>query len=394
MRTPPRPLDLLTTVLGRLTIPATASDDGEHLTIAGQTLAVRTRSLPSSTERILEPIAVHVLRQRPSARNDSLLIIATPRLPFTWQKMVTELSRFVPHDLTGKAMTAAGQAPGCWAICSEMGGYVLNGLPECAFRTDHDIPGMTGPMLAAAAIHQMRQPKVTDLMLSVLKLLLARTSPQHHMWFGEPGLDLVKTRDVMSRCGVSQSAAFAVVKELRERDWVVVDRLTGLRIRDGKQLMQWWLEYARASRPTRLALRSLFRENQQRLSHSDLLAWLKSRLALRNCMWAVNGWTACGLHERSFVTAIEQKPLTLALKGSLAHVMDSWGLALCKDPTDDRAIVHVDIVQSESVFFGGVVRDQLPCVDLWQAALDVCGDPNRGAEQAEAIIQELFPDQA
>jgi hypothetical protein len=394
MRKSSSPLSLLSSVLGRLKIPATVSDDGEQLTIAGQTLPVRIRSLPSSTERILEPITVHVLRQRATAQNDSLLVIATPRLPFAWHKMVAELTSILPHELSGKPLTATGQAPGCWAICSEMGGYVLNGLPECEFCSNNDIPGMTGPMLAAAAIHHLRHPKVTDLMLSVLKLLLARSSPTHHLWFGEPGLELVTTRDVMRRLGVSQSAAFAVIKELRERDWVVVDRLTGPRISDGKQLIRWWLEYARASRPTRLALRSLFSEHHHRLSHADLLAWLRCRQALHQCLWAVNGWTACGLHERSFVTNIEQRPLTIALKGSLAHVLDSWSLALCKDPTDDRAIIHVDVVHSESVFLGEVVRDQLPCVDLWQVALDVYGDPNRGAEQAEAIVQELFPDQA
>jgi len=81
----------------------------------------------------------------------------------------------------------------------------------------------------------------------------------------------------------------------------------------------------------------------------------------------------------------------MAFKGSLSHLMDAWGLAPCSDPTDDRAIIHVDVVQLESVFLGGVVRNHIPCVDLWQAALDVCSDPDRGAEQSEAIVEELFP---
>jgi hypothetical protein len=83
------------------------------------------------------------------------------------------------------------------------------------------------------------------------------------------------------------------------------------------------------------------------------------------------------------------KPLVVVVRGPASRVRQAWSLA---DVPAERALFHLQSSPTPAATFAMATDVRgLPCVDLWEAALDVASDPQRGIEQTRAIADALFP---
>ena len=389
----PSAVALFLSIMEQLRVDVVPTEEDTHFKVNGRTVVLHTRSLPSSNERLLEPIVLHALRQRAHEVNDDvMLVIAVPRLPSAWQQLVDQVKKLMGGRLRHED-DLGGWTIGRWAIVSERGGYIINDLPGIGSSAKDDLLTMNGARLAAAVIPLMKDPRRSDLTMCVLKLLLARAIQGSDVWFNSHSLSFTTTSAMAKTLEISESAAYGIISDLQSRGWVMVDKKRGpvlLKIHD---IAEWWLTLAKVSRRSRVTLRSLY--PSKRLMHaSERLEWLRQQSSARGCHWAVNGWTACDLHQQSFLINSEKKPCSIALVGSIAHLAQAWELAIC-DEQDDRAILQVEVVEhARSVLIGMLTIDGLPCVDLWQVALDVVSDHDRGPEQAGAIRDYLLSDES
>lgn len=388
----PSAVALFLNTMDQLKVDVVPTEEDTHFKVNGQTVILHARSLPSSNERLLEPIVLHALRQRAhEVTGEVVLVIAVPRLPSTWHELVDHVKKLMGGRLRHED-DLGGWTIGRWMIVSELGGYIINDLPGIGSSAKDDLPAMTGPRLAAAVIQLMKDPRRSDLTMCVLKLLLARAIDGSAEWFNSRSLSFTTTSAMAKTLEFSESAAYGIISDLQSRGWVMVDKKRGPVLVKVHDVAEWWLMLAKVSRRSLLTLRPLYQGKRLMLPR-ERLEWLRKRSSVRGCHWAVNGWTACDLHQQSFLINAEKKPCSIALVGSIAHLAQAWELAICDDQ-DERAILQVDVVEhARSVLVGMLTIDGLPCVDLWQAALDVVSDHDGGPEQARAIRDHLLSEE-
>jgi hypothetical protein len=80
----------------------------------------------------------------------------------------------------------------------------------------------------------------------------------------------------------------------------------------------------------------------------------------------------------------------LYVVGDPGAAMEEWNLEACEDRDAHFRLRHARF--PKSILRGRLVneKENLPVVDVLQAALDVCGHAARGAEQAEYIINHVL----
>ena len=343
-------------------------------------LEIRNRSLQDSVERILETLVLHALRQQRSP-DSRILVISVPNLPLHPERLTEEYDRLVEYRKGSKVR---------WAIISERGGSVihLDGiLPKRVI--EQDMPALRGPALAAGAL-AFANPQRSDLTLTLLKLLLADRSPTHDAWFGPGFIRPTSANDLATRFGVSVSAIYAAIGAIRHRRWMDPRRGSELRLTEAGPVITWWMDHAKNNPAKRIAVRDMFAKRTT--SMPGTLAWLRKRPKVTACQWMVNGWGAIELHGASHLNTLATKPVSLVLRGPLPALLKMWDLVPSDSASDPRTILHIETATCpRSVFIGGNVLDGLPCIDLFQAALDVVSDPDRGVEQSTAITESLFP---
>ena len=384
------PTDLFLSLLGRLHIPVIPTDDPFRFLVHGQPVTLHTRSLPSSTERLLEPIILHAMRQRTLVvSEDVLLVIVVPQLPSTWHQLVDDVGMLLGGPLR---LHDARQVPtsGRWVIVSELGGCIINGLSGVESSAHPDTPGMLGPRSSPSVIQQKKDPRRSDIAMCILKLLFARAIQGSEAWCNTQHLGFTTTSALARSLAISESAAYGIISDLQSRQWVAVDKKHGPQLVQAPEVAEWWLMLARTTRHARIALRPLY-PSTQLTDPGERLEWLRTRTEVPGCHWAVNGWTACDLHQQSFLMDSTGKPCCIALVGTFAQLARAWELVICDDPLDARAFLQIDVVEHpRSVLVGRLTLQGLPCVDLWQAALDVVSDQDHGLEQARAIMEYLL----
>jgi hypothetical protein len=126
--------------------------------------------------------------------------------------------------------------------------------------------------------------------------------------------------------------------------------------------------------------------------HETIMQWLAQRPTTSS--WAVNGWSACQCHSASVLIEPDAKPFSIAYLGSVDQIAKDWGLMKVDRIDDSRTLFLVEpVTMAKSLFSKGTLGgfNGVPVVDLWQAAVDVVSDPDRGIEQAEAVADLLWP---
>jgi len=101
--------------------------------------------------------------------------------------------------------------------------------------------------------------------------------------------------------------------------------------------------------------------------------------------FAVCGFEACRLLDVLHAPVFRSEVYVV---GDLPSAMDTLEL----EPCDGRD-AHLFIRKArfaQSILRGRQVKDNLPVVDVLQAALDVCDRAARGAEQAEYIVRHVL----
>jgi hypothetical protein len=324
---------------------------------------------------------LHAVRQRSGHDSDaqnSLLVVRIPKFPSDRVRILADMARMIPPD---------PKHPTRWAVISELGGYLihLDGIVEDSMEGS-DRPVLSGSSMTAAAIEMMRDPMRSDLTLTVLKVLLAQRSHQPQIWFGPSYIAPCTQRELAGHLEVSASSLHQAITTLRGRGWLDARRGGILTLTNPAAVVGWWLDHAKNNPARRIGLRSVFSATT-----SDRWTWLKSRPWVADVTWAVNGWSAIALKDEAILNDPEAKPLSLVMQGSFQSLLKSWELVPCSSPDDPRLIIMVEATHTpRSTFIGARTRHGLPCVDHFQAALDVIGDPNRGIEQAVAMADSLF----
>lgn len=400
-----RTLQLFTDLMRRLGYAVEAFSreemNGPHhmVKLADQIFIARPRSLQPVLERMLEPIAMHAMRERRPLLNDGpppeLLIIAVERLPMNFERLRKMAGAIIGRSLDYQRSDASDDqkpvTPGNWMVISELGGFILNLPLFDVGREQEDSPLITGPRLAAMVISNMRDPLRSDVTQVVIKALLAKSTKASKEILPDRFLDFTSTSSMAKCLGIAESSAYGAMKELCERNWGGVDRKIGPCLHEPKKVAKWWLDQAKDMKQYRIYLRPML-PGKHLPDIDSRVEYISSKKPLSTCSWAINGWSAIALHDHLFITSIAKKPLSIAFRGSIETMMMEWNLSYSDGPHDPRIILVVDLLESQrSPLLGATdIRPRVQVVDLWQAALDVVNDPDRGSEQAIAIMEYLF----
>ena len=107
-------------------------------------------------------------------------------------------------------------------------------------------------------------------------------------------------------------------------------------------------------------------------------------LSISKAHIAVGGFEACS--RLGLIHASYPNP-EVHIKGPIEAILHDLNVEICEPRDAEFNIIRSR--HSESVFRGAQVLDRVPIVDAIQAALDVAGNPARGLEQAEYIIERI-----
>jgi len=355
---------------------------GSAMHIAGTSVAVICRSLPDVPERLLEVLSLHILRGASSQGAGTLMLIVVPRLP----RAKDDWS----GDIRSAQKRLRSRAP--WAIISHRGGC-LACLPAHKRRLivvpDRHVDAHSSQ--DALATHEVS----SDVALAVLKSMVLSKTPGgarlqgqrthgngFHSGPGAPDTLMSLAR----RLGVSRASVYNAIGEFVRNGWVRAQRGQLPVIRAPADMLNWWLDKRRHHQSRRIAVAPLYETPPTRRTH--ILDWLRNHYKASDVAFALTGWSACALHRRLVVNDIGSKPITISVRDSIGSAMSTWSL---REVADDRAFLHLQKSPHPLTTFSWLHDiDGLPVVDLWEAAIDVVSDPQRGFEQACAIRDDVF----
>ena len=357
---------------GDVTAVALAKGRRAALAIAIKTTARATRDL---LEGYVARWAI-LARDAGPAKRGALATVPTLALlvPHLGTLRLPELDAFLGEDLAAKRHLV---------VISQRGGRIV-ALPKLGVRVER--PDDAAPASSAPA-RSAGLSLTSDVAQWALKVLLANVAKQdRRTWGGPTRADrLGNPGDLAELAGIGSSTAYAVVDALRERRWVATPRRGAFDVIDLRGMLRWWLDVAKHERPRLVPMQPVYDRLGRDLPAA--LRWLRDTRA-DGVRWAVGGWAAVAEHDASHVVNIESQPVLLHTSAPLAELERSFRLSRASDA--GTAPVLVQVTSGARSVLGGVVgADRLPVVDLWQAALDVAGDPQRGIEQAESIAERL-----
>jgi hypothetical protein len=347
--------------------------------------------LPAVPERILEAIKAHLFEslQREHGglehhettlekpKRDTVLLVRVPYFPTS--------ARFTQQL---EALTVARPKRAAWAIVSDGGGAYLS-FPESKAVSIPDDHTMEAARMTAEAVRTMRNPWSSDVASALMTILLMRRAQPRSQWSDwTPSAAVQDIEALAIYLGVGRSTLYGVILEFERDGWMSSERGRLPTLTDIPGLVNWFFDHRKHVRDQRLAVVPLYAPAWK--IHDDILHWLRTTAGTSSITWAITGWQACALHDLGVLVNSDVKPMEIVVREPVSAVLREWQLK--SQPYTGGPSLHVIATPMPITTFActGIPIKGLPVVDPWQAALHVISDPNRGIEQATAIVDSLW----
>ena len=213
----------------------------------------------------------------------------------------------------------------------------------------------------------------SDLNQWMLKILVLKPM-KPTLWAG-PRDDIRTATDLARGAKVSIETAHRFVRTFEERDFLR-RTTTGLRLVRVEELLDAWLAAERLSARCPIPAR-WFPERPASVAS----AFPRSGSAQA----IVGGFEAC---RRMGLLHATSDALEIHVLGTWQRDLPTWSVERCEAEQADLSLVPS--LNPESVVRGSVAGDDLPTVDVLQAALDVVHSAARGTEQARFLIDHVL----
>ncbi|MDZ4819199.1 MAG: hypothetical protein SGJ20_09530 [Planctomycetota bacterium] len=219
-----------------------------------------------------------------------------------------------------------------------------------------------------------RESLFSDLNRWMLKILLMRDVPSN-LW-GGPKERVMSAKDLRTVAKVSTEKAYSFLRAFAEAGYVR-ETSDGIIVTRRAEMLQKWLNHELAFRTDSVAVRWIF-------GHAPDL----TKILLQQdgpTQFAVTGFEACHLLG-VLHTPVPRKEVCIF--GDVEIAIKAWHLQECEPRDADFLILKLP--NPKSVLRGHVTANELPVVDVLEAALAVIGQLPRGAEQAQYIFTEVL----
>jgi len=310
-------------------------------------------------QELIGSLSASILRTKRLAKNISAMPLVLGYAPRIGSKAVERVEEFMSLNADDVS----------WGLLDQAGRVRLH-FP--AQGLDVDRRSIKGAEKAEP--ERSRQVQLfSDLNRWLLKILLLRDAPAG-MWGGPR--ELVDTPTLLGRVGnVSVAKAHRFFNAFEDRNYL---RRTaeGIRVVRKELLMNAWMTEEIHHQKAEMPARFLFEPTDNPLERLTRLP---------DQRFAISGFEACRLHG---VLHTVSPGLTIHVEDDFSAFLEHWDLEECTHR--DANVVLTRQRYPESVFRGTVMFQNLPVVDLLQAALDVRPLKSRGLEQAEFIIHHVF----
>ncbi len=213
----------------------------------------------------------------------------------------------------------------------------------------------------------------SDLNSWMLKILLLRKAPSEH--WGGPRVKAGTPTELHRIADVSSETAHRFVRTFEEYDYLRRTK-KGLKMVRVEALLEAWMAAERLAPPKRIPA-SWFLAGDSSLE-SVFSPTLNSQVV-------VGGFEACGRHG---LLHTPSPHLEIHVLGNWKPEAADWKIEL--DGVDEPDLFLVESPYPRSIVSGCVEHDDLPTVDIIQAALDVVHSSSRGAEQAQLIMGNVL----
>lgn len=327
-----------------------------HVEAQGCHFAIEVKALHSSRTLHLEgQLAVAVLQIRDYARVNNCGALVMVKLPKLGRKTIAFAADFMERHAREVG----------WCLFDESGSFHLV-VPTLHVAASHSGPRSTHP-----EHDPVRGALFSDLNRWMLKLLLM--SDVSAQYWGGPRQHVGTARDLRELAGVSNEKAYSFLRVFHKLGYVRESNGRFIITRHS-ELIRTWLNHELAFQSGGIPVRSL-------RGHS--LEVLASRDGPEPV--AVTGFEACRILGVLHAPVPRREVL---VHGQIGTALKAWDCHRC-DPRDADFIVK-RMSNPKSVLRGRVVRDNLPVVDVLEAALSVFGQMPRGTEQAEYIVAKVL----
>lgn len=214
----------------------------------------------------------------------------------------------------------------------------------------------------------------SDLNRWMLKVFLLRTAPAG-MWSG-PREDVRSVRQLATIASVSLGAAQRFVRTFEEQGFLRATREGVTLVRRG-ELLRAWLAVEAAEPVAHAPVRWIFGRP------TDLRQVIGA--GVDGPTYVIGGFEAA--RRLGVLRAVGDGPPLIHVARKDHRLFEAWNVEAC-DPRDAHLRLS-EMRYADAVTRGAVTLDGLRVVDVLQSALDVVGDPGRGREQADYVLQHV-----
>jgi hypothetical protein len=255
-----------------------------------------------------------------------------------------------------------------WGLIDQSGAAQLV-VP--ALNLDVDLPGQFAP---PSWPRQRPMQLFSDLNQWMLKILLLADAPPS-LW-GGPRQSVATPTELHRVAHVSVEKAHQFVRAFQQTGLVRQTR-HGLAVVRKKALVDMWFHDASSRSSRRMPARWIFGEP------TSLEQVFSKKGAPSN--FAVCGFEACRFLGILHAPVMNREVYFL---GDPEAALAIWDLEACDDR--DAHFYLRKARSAQSILRGRLVKENLPVVDVLQAALDVCDQAARGMEQSQYIINHVL----
>ena len=316
------------------------------------------QSNSASIESIIGLLASSFLRSQHRVQTPSTTPLVLAIVPRVGAKTKRAVEQFMSEN-----------APDCgWGLIDRTGATRIVVPPLGIDAEEHGI--VNQPRWKKRSSTQL----FSDLNRWMLKVLLLADAPPD-LWNG-PRADIASATELHRVAKVSVAKAHQFCDAI-ERLGFLVRGPKGLTLVRKKTLVETWFHNERARRTDPIAVRSIFGrppDLQEMFCRQEIPG-----------DYAICGFEACRLLGVLHTPVVRAEVYVI---GELEAAFDALDLEVC-----DERDAHFFLRRAhfgQSVLRGRVVRQNLPVVDVLQAALDVCDQAARGAEEAEYIVNHVL----
>ena len=214
----------------------------------------------------------------------------------------------------------------------------------------------------------------SDLHRWMLKILLMREVPQR--FWGGPAQSIQSVKDLATVAKVSPQTAYSFLRTFEAAGYVR-ETSEGIAIVRRGELMRAWLNHDAAFHASRIPVCSILGAGQ------DL-----QKLVMRSDgseQFAVTGFEACRLLGVLHAPVPQRE---ICLQGDIEAAIHAWKLKQCE--ARDADLFLSKMAYPKSVLRGRTMKENLPVVDIMEAALSVFPQTPRGREQASYLFQHVL----